>query len=114
CLYQKNVQRRQPGGQLSGQVHPQGGHQQQPDNIRKRRHGKIQVEGLQGQQGQNHGTSLSGIRPQVHAAYTPQRLLQDKVLWNHVIGEQQNRNGRLFQVTESSKVHFLLQRSVHL
>ena len=98
-----------PGG-----GHPQGGHQQQPDNIRKSRHGEIQVEGLQGQQDQNHGTSLSGIYPQVHAAYTPQRFLQDKVLWDHVIGEQQNRNGGLFQVTESNKVHLLLRRSVHL
>src|SRR5690606_34242088 len=114
CLYQKDVKRRQPGGQLSGQVYPQGGHQQQPDNIRKRRHGEIQVEGLQGQQDQNHGTSLSGIYPQVHAAYTPQRFLQDKVLWDNVIGEQQNRNGGLFQVTESNKVHLLLRRSVHL
>jgi hypothetical protein len=34
--------------------------------------------------------------------------LSDKVLRDHVVGEQQNQNGRLFQAAESGKIHFLL------
>lgn len=40
--------------------------------------------------------------------------LSDKVLRDHVIGEQQDQNGRLFQAAESGKVHFLLLGIVDL
>ncbi|HSI74813.1 MAG TPA: hypothetical protein VK957_02910 [Lunatimonas sp.] len=33
-----------------------------------------------------------------------QRILQDAVLRDHVIGEQQDQNGRLFQAAESGNV----------
>lgn len=73
--YQKKVQRRQPGGKLSGEVHPQGGHQQQPDPGHGWRDREVQVERLQGQQKQNHGAEKRGVYQEVHATHSSRRIL---------------------------------------